>query len=211
MARPLIVGCVGQAKPPIFVQTIAMSHLQTLYVTDRASWRAWLEASFQVQSEIWLIYPKKATGKPRIEYNTAVEEALCFGWIDSTVRSLDPQHTIQRFCPRRSRSTFSQANKERLRRMLEQNKIHPSLRKAVNDVLAAPFFFPPDIISRIQADPIAWANYQRFSAPYQRIRIAFIDAARKRPEEFDKRLKNFMEKSRQGKMIKGFGGIDKYY
>ena len=64
---------------------------------------------------------------------------------------------------------------------------------------------------RIRADETAWENYQRFSEPYRRIRIAYIDAARKRPEEFQKRLDNFIRKTREGKLLTGYGGIDGYY
>lgn len=123
-----------------------MDDAETLYLTDGDEWRRWLSENFQRRTEIWLVYPKKPTGKSRIEYNRAVEEALCFGWIDSTVKSLDPDHTIQ-----------------------------------------------------------------RCSEPYKRIRVAYIEAARKRPEEFEKRLRNFLEHTRNGKLIKGYGGIEKYY
>ena len=77
--------------------------------------------------------------------------------------------------------------------------------------MEAEFIFPEDILNAIRDDEIAWKNYQEFSEPYKRIRIAYIDAARKRPEEFKKRLNSFLEKTRNGKMIVGFGGIEKYY
>ena len=65
-----------------------MEITQTLYVTNPKEWRAWLEKHYKTENEIWLVYYKKHTGKPRIEYNDAVEQALCFGWIDSTAKSL---------------------------------------------------------------------------------------------------------------------------
>ena len=67
------------------------------------------------------------------------------------------------------------------------------------------------VVLLIRQDPAAWENYTRFSEPYKRIRIAYIDAARKRPEEFQKRLDSFIEKTRQNRIIKGYGGIEKYY
>ena len=72
------------------------------------------------------------------------------------------------------------------------------------------FVFPPDILDAIKADEGAWANYQNFSEPYKRIRVAFIEGARKRPEEFQKRLNYFIKMTRKNKVI-GFGGIEKYY
>ena len=77
-----------------------------LHITTRAEWRNWLENNFNTQQEVWLVYAKKSTGKPRIQYNDAVEEALCFGWIDSTNKTLDKDHTIQRFTPRKPKSSY---------------------------------------------------------------------------------------------------------
>jgi uncharacterized protein YdeI (YjbR/CyaY-like superfamily) len=191
--------------------TIKMEKLDTLYLTERKAWREWLQKNFDKKNDIWLVYPKKASGKPRIEYNTAVEEALCFGWIDSTVKSHDTDHTMQRFTKRRPKSSYSQANKERLKWLYKENKIHPSIRKSVKAIIDQEFKFPLDILEEIRKDDIAWKNYQRFSDPYKRIRIAYIDSARKRPEEFKKRLLNFIAKTKENKHIKGFGGIDKYY
>ncbi|MGC9444121.1 MAG: YdeI/OmpD-associated family protein [Candidatus Methanospirareceae archaeon] len=187
-----------------------MSKINTLYVTNRNDWRAWLEEHFDTEKEIWLIYPKKSSGKPRISYNDAVEEALCFGWIDSTVKSIDEEHTAQRFSPRNPQSNFSQANKERLKWLLTENLLHPSMQDIAENILKEKFVFPPDIIAAIKEDTMAWENYQNFSPSYKRIRIAYIAAARKRPEEFKKRLAHFIEKTRANKQI-GFGGIEKYY
>jgi uncharacterized protein YdeI (YjbR/CyaY-like superfamily) len=102
-----------------------MKNPETLYVTDRKDWRKWLVKNFDKEKEVWLIYPKKSSGKRRIAYNDAVEEALCFGWIDSTVKSFDEESSIQRFSPRNPKSTYSQQNKERIKWLLEHGMIHP--------------------------------------------------------------------------------------
>ena len=141
----------------------------------------------------------------------AVEEALCFGWIDSTNRRLDALHCIRRFTPRKKGSKYSQPNIERLIWLDARGMIHPSVRESVLPVIRAPFEFPPDILTALRQDAAVWENYQRFSEPYKRIRIAYIDAARKRPEEFRKRLNSFIEKTRRNKLILGYGGIEKYY
>lgn len=187
-----------------------MNKFKTLYVTDRGKWRKWLEVNFNKEKEIWLIYPNKSSGKPRILYNDAVEEALCFGWIDSTVKKIDEESSIQRFSPRNHKSTYSQANKERLRWLLKENLIHSSMQESVKKVLKEKFVFPADIINAVKRDKKAWENYLKFSPAYKRIRIAYIDGARKRPEEFNKRLANFIKKTRKNKII-GFGGIEKHY
>jgi uncharacterized protein YdeI (YjbR/CyaY-like superfamily) len=184
--------------------------LETLYLTERKEWRKWLKKNFDKEKEVWLVFPNKSSGRPRLLYNDAVEEALCFGWIDSTVKSLDEKNSIQRFSPRNPKSSYSQANKERLRWLRKENMIHPSLQETVDEVLKEKFVFPPDIINAIKKDKEAWKNYQKFSPAYKRIRVAYIDSARKRPEEFNKRLANFIKKTKENKKI-GFGGIEKYY
>lgn len=191
--------------------TIKVEQLESLYLTERKAWREWLQKNFEKKKDIWLVYPKKSTGKPRIEYNTAVEEALCFGWIDSTVKSLDANHSIQRFTQRRPKSGYSQANKERLKWLYKEDKLHFSLKESVRALIDQEFKFPADILDEIRKNPKAWENYQKLSDPYKRIRIAYIDSARKRPEEFRKRMLNFIAKTQENQMIKGFGGIDKYY
>lgn len=192
------------------MSVLTMKLGKTLYITDRKSWREWLETHFNEEKEIWLIYPSKESGKQRISYNDAVEEALCFGWIDSTVKRVDDNSSAQRFSPRNPGSEYSQANKERLRWLVKEGKIHPSLRESVENVLKTEFVFPHDILKAIQENKTAWKNYRSFSMPYRRIRVAYIDAARNRPDEFKKRLKNFIDKSEKNRLI-GFGGIDKYY
>lgn len=89
--------------------------------------------------------------------------------------------------------------------------IHPSVRDDILPIIRAPYIFPSDILDAIKSDAVAWENYGKFSEPYKRIRIAYIDAARKRSVEFKKRLESFIKKTREGKMIVGYGGIDKYY
>ena len=178
---------------------------------DRAQWRTFLEAHFQNTEEIWFVFPALSSGEPSISYNDAVEEALCFGWIDGQAGTLDENHHIRRFTPRRKGSPYSRPNIERLLWLEEQGLIHPSVLKSVRKLIHTPFRFPKDIISAIKKDKQAWEHYQTLAQPYKRIRIAYIDAARDRPEEFKKRLDSFIKKTREGKIIAGYGGIEKYY
>jgi uncharacterized protein YdeI (YjbR/CyaY-like superfamily) len=187
-----------------------MEITQSLHVTDRAEWRAWLKKHYKKEKEIWLVYSKKHTGKPRIAYNDAVEEALCFGWIDSTAKSLDADRTAQRFTPRRPGTPYSQANKERLRALAAQGKLIKEVEDTLDGILQEEFKISPDILKAIRADEQAWKNFQKFSEPYKRIRVAFIEGARKRPEEFQKRLHYFIRMTARNKLF-GFGGIDKYF
>jgi uncharacterized protein YdeI (YjbR/CyaY-like superfamily) len=187
-----------------------MEITKTLYVTNPKDWRKWLKANYKTEKEIWLVYYKKETGKPRIEYNDAVEQALCFGWIDSIIKKLDDERTAQRFSPRKPKSSYSQANIERLRYLIAKKKVVKEVAETLRDVLNQEFVIPPDILKSIKANKTAWKNFQKFSDSYIRIRVAFIDGARKRPEEFKKRLHHFIEMTEKNKMI-GFGGIEKHY
>ena len=178
---------------------------------DRETWRAWLAEHFETEREAWLVLPVNAAGEKSVSYNDAVEEALCFGWIDSTNKYLDALHCARRFTRRNPKSTYSQPNIERLKWLDAHGMIHPSVRPSVEAQLSAEFLFPEDILDAIRQDATAWENYLTFSAPYRRIRVAYIDAARKRPTEFQKRLQSFIEKTRRGKKIMGYGGVGKYY
>ena len=186
-----------------------MEITRTLHVSDRESWRAWLEANHRTERDVWLVYPRKQTGEPRIPYNDAVEEALCFGWIDSTLKSLDADRLAQRFSPRRPGVPYSQPNRERLRRMIEQGRVAPDVLEKVAGLDLDGFEFPPDIMLALQANEAAWRNFREFSGSYQRIRVAFIDDARSRPEEFEKRLRHFVRMTAKNRR---FGhGIESYY
>jgi uncharacterized protein YdeI (YjbR/CyaY-like superfamily) len=187
-----------------------MKITKTLHVTNRRDWRKWLREHYKSEKEIWLIYYKKETGRPRIPYNDAVEEALCFGWIDSTAKSLDEKRTAQRFSPRKPKSPYSPANKERLRKLLKQRKVLKEVRETLGDILEEKFEIPADILEAIKTNKGAWKHFQMFSDAYKRVRIGFIDGARKRPAEFQKRLRYFIKMTEKNKQY-GFGGIEKHY
>jgi uncharacterized protein YdeI (YjbR/CyaY-like superfamily) len=184
---------------------------EILHINTRIEWRKWLEKNFRVEKEVWLVFPKKSSGEKSILYNDAVEEALCFGWIDSTNKSLDTNHTVQRFSPRNPKTGYSQSNIERLRWLSDNKLIHKSLADSIQGILVKEFIFPDDIMIEIEKDKIVLKNFKNFSDSYKRIRVAYIDGARNRPDEFKKRLNNFIDKTRQNKLIGGFGGIEKYY
>jgi uncharacterized protein YdeI (YjbR/CyaY-like superfamily) len=192
----------------VLKNTMDVTH--TLYIANPKDWRDWLKKHYKTETEIWLVYPKKATGKPRIEYNDAVEEALCFGWIDSINKRLDDEHTVQRFSPRKPKAKYSQANIERLRSLVAQKKVIHEVEETLDDVLSEEFVVPPDILKAIKANKNAWKNFQAFSDSYIRIRIAYIDGARHRPEELKKRLRHFIEMTEKNTMF-GFGGIEKHF
>ena len=181
------------------------------YTSSRSRWRRHLLSHFEKEKEIWFVFPLKGSDEKSLSYNDAVEEALCFGWIDSITVPLDDKHRAQRFTPRRKGSSYSQPNIERLIWLESQGKIHPKVRDSILPIINKPFKYPADIINELKKDKTVWKNYNGFSEPYKRIRIAYIEAARKRPEEFRKRLDSFVDKTRKNRLIRGYGGIEKYY
>ena len=188
-----------------------MEQDRIVYFKTRKQWRRWLEKHFETEKEVWFVFPTVASGEKGVPYNDAVEEALCFGWIDGRAGNLDETHHLRRFTPRRKGSSYSQPNIERLILMDSQGMIHPKVRPSVAKLIKRPYKFPKDIIAAIRKDKIAWKNYKSFSDSYKRIRIAYIDAARKRPEEFEKRLANFIKKTHDNRLVAGYGDIEKYY
>jgi uncharacterized protein YdeI (YjbR/CyaY-like superfamily) len=184
---------------------------KTLYVKNRRQWRRWLEKNYANEPEIWLIYYKKHSGKPRIPYNDAVEEALCFGWIDSNLKPVDGESYAQRFTPRRKNSKLSEMNKERVRRLIKaklmnaaglekiKHELHPHSLK-LNKVPKVKKYVPAkDILNELKKDPIVWKNFRKFPQSYKRIRVAWIDGSRRRHDVFKTRLNYFIRMTAKNK------------
>jgi uncharacterized protein YdeI (YjbR/CyaY-like superfamily) len=167
-----------------------MDITETLYVTNRDDWRKWLAEHYRSSTEIWLVYYRS-------------------GWIDSIIKNLDQQRYAQRFTPRKQKSTFSQTNKERLKRLIKKGKVIPEVLANVGDIGLEDFEYPADIMAAIRENEQAWENFQRYSGSYQRIRIAYVDGARNRPGEYEKRLEHLIRMTEQDKQF-GFG-IEDYY
>ena len=182
---------------------------ELLYASNREEWREWLEANHRGKTEIWLVSYRKGTGRPTVAYNDAVEEALCYGWIDSTRKTIDADRYAQRFTPRRAGSVYSQANRERLARLSAEGKLLPSVETELDRARPEAFEIPADIRAALEAHDGAWEFFSTRSPAYQRIRAAYVDHARKRPDEFEKRLANLVRKSAEGVQF-GFG-IEDYY
>lgn len=176
---------------------------EILFVANRQAWRSWLRRNHRTEREVWLVYYAKASGKPRIPYNDAVDEALCFGWIDSMVKRLDDGGFAQRFTPRRTGSRVSELNKARVRRLLAEGRMTGAGLAALagkKDLLAPPpLVVPADIRRALQDDPGAWRHFQAFPEAYRRIRIGWIEGARSRPDVFQTRLRYFVRMTRENK------------
>ena len=115
-----------------------MEQVETFYTSSRSEWRQWLAENFEKEKEVWFVFPMKASGEKGISYNDAVEEALCLGWIDSTIWNIDPTHRAQHVTPRKQGSSYSRPNIERLIRLEKQGLIHQSIKESILPVIQIP-------------------------------------------------------------------------
>jgi uncharacterized protein YdeI (YjbR/CyaY-like superfamily) len=158
----------------------------------------WLEKKHASEKEIWLIYYKKHTKKPTVAYNEAVEEALCFGWIDSIVKRIDDETYMQKYTPRKDNSIWSQANKKRTEKMISEGKMtkagfdkieiakkNGQLEKAYTSQKKIEM---PDYLEKeLKKNELAWNNFNNFASSYQNMYIGWVTAA-KRLETREKRI-----------------------
>jgi uncharacterized protein YdeI (YjbR/CyaY-like superfamily) len=185
-----------------------------LYFTDRKDWREWLEKHHSSEQEIWLIYYKKHSGKPRIAYNDAVEEALCFGWIDGKIKKINEDYYIQRFTPRRPGSRWSKYNIDRVRKLSNEGLMMPAGIKAYQVVLDEPDLIyenksngdpviPDDLITALLNNPAAYDNFLSFPPSTRRLYIEWLNSARKaetRPRRIERIVSNALKNMRPGMM-----------
>ena len=175
--------------------------INILKAKNREELRLWLENNYETKKECWVIVKR---GKPQNDdtfwYIDAVEEALCFGWIDSTVKKLDNGITIQRLSPRKKGSIWSELNKERCRRMEKLGKMTQAGKKVLPDMSEKGFNIDIDILEALKKDEIVWANFHKFPSLYQRVRIDTIQIKKKNPPLFQKRLEKLIENTKKGIM-----------
>src|SRR5947209_20143288 len=140
----------------------------TLDVRTRAGWRAWLRRNHARKKEIWLVLHTKASGRPSIAYNDAVDEALCFGWIDSIVKKVGVHSRAQRFTPRREGAPVSEMNKARARRLVREGRMTPAGRTALGSALRRePLIVAPDVRRALRAEPGALDCFERLPVDYK--------------------------------------------
>jgi uncharacterized protein YdeI (YjbR/CyaY-like superfamily) len=163
----------------------------------RAEWRKWLKQHHARTEGVWLISYKTATGKPRFEYEEAVEEALCFGWIDSKGNKLDDERSMLWFAPRKARTGWSRPNKIRVEKLIEAGlmapaglaKIEAAKRDGSWNALDAieALEIPPDLAAALSANPIAQQHFDAFPRSVKRGILEWISAAKK-PETRARRV-----------------------
>lgn len=173
-----------------------------LEISTRQEFRDWLLTNASTAKECWVYVKKgKIPSDDIIWYLDAVEEALCFGWIDSTCKLSDGK-VVQRFSPRKKDSNWTELNKERCRRLIKLGLMTESGMAGLPD-LKEKFSIYPEVEYTFKANRIAWKNFRSFHPLYQRVRIDKIhnEKNRGRFENFQKRLQKLIEASDKGKMI----------
>jgi uncharacterized protein YdeI (YjbR/CyaY-like superfamily) len=181
-----------------------MEITEVFYPTTRAEWRAWLEVNHKTKTEVWLQTFKKAAGKPSISYNDMVEECLCFGWIDGSVKKFDDDSMVQRVTPRRKKSSLSELNRQRVWKLQRLGLITQAGIDPIADQIGDPdeqIQIPEWILAQMQADEKVWANFQQFPYHYQRLKIGWIAEIKgnSRRAEAQKRLDYLIKMTKQGK------------
>jgi uncharacterized protein YdeI (YjbR/CyaY-like superfamily) len=176
----------------------------------RAAWRAWLQENHLRDSGVWLVTWKKAAGKPTVSYEDAVEEALCFGWIDGVLGRVDDDRTMQWFAPRKPRSTWARSNKERVERLEAAGLMTAAGRRAVElarangsweslDVIDA-LIVPDDLAAALAALPGARELFDASSASVRRSALAWVYQA-KRPATRAERVSRIAAVAGRGEPI----------
>jgi uncharacterized protein YdeI (YjbR/CyaY-like superfamily) len=175
---------------------------EQFYAADRKAWRAWLRENHRKRKGVWLIFFKKASGQPRVPYDEAVEEALCFGWIDSVTNPLDEQRFMQLFTPRKPNSGWSRKNKERVAKLIARRKLAAAGRAAIEiaqkngswsklDAVEA-LTLPPDLKRALSARKVALKNFEAF-APSLRKNLLHWIISTKRPALRAERIAQVVE------------------
>lgn len=178
--------------------TSRFASLERVYVRDRTQWRAWLDANHATSRGVWLIFDKKSAGRERLPYGDAVEEALCFGWIDSLARPIDEAQYQQLFTPRKPTSVWSRPNKERVERLRAAGLLRPAGIAAIEIAhrngswssrdAADALEIPPDLAEALDRARNARRHFDAFPPSARRAYLYWVASA-KRPETRAKRVR----------------------
>jgi uncharacterized protein YdeI (YjbR/CyaY-like superfamily) len=185
--------------------------VEELYIKTRKEWRSWLERNHEGHPGIWLVFYKKHTGVPALEYAASVEEALCFGWIDSLVRRLDGERYVRKFTPRKLNSVWSDLNKKRVEKLIREKRMaeaglekvrHARKTGAWNRKTAGgepPSTRPhPEFTRALEQEPAAGDFFASLAPSYRKRYVMWINVARQEKTR-RKRIRETIKRLKQGK------------
>ena len=180
--------------------------LKTLDAGTCEQWREWLAEHHDSESEVWLIFHKSQTGRASIAYNDAVDEALCFGWIDSLIKRLDDARYARKFTPRKSDSKWSTTNRKRYAHLRASGRLmaaglkRPPTSRSYDGPRRSPSKVPQYIRQGLRSRPAAWNYFECLAPSYRRMYIAWIDSA-KQQETRMRRLREAVDLLAAGKKL----------
>ncbi len=183
--------------------------METLYIRNRNEWRKWLEKNHDKEKEIWLVFYKKHMGKAWLSYEDAVEEALCFGWIDGKLKRIDDEKHLIRFSPRKKNSVWSEINRKKAEKMIREGKMTEAGLAKIEEAKRSGKWFstytskkrptiPPDLKKALKGDKKAWENFHNFTNTYQLAYIHWVESAR-REETRKKLIEEVVKRASQNK------------
>jgi uncharacterized protein YdeI (YjbR/CyaY-like superfamily) len=176
-----------------------------LYVKTREEWRKWLEENHTTVHGIWLIYYKKPSGKPRIPYDEALEEALCFGWIDGKIKRVNEDYYIQWFSSRRPVSRWSELNMSKVRNLIKEGRMKPAGLLAYEAAIKKPsliyntkkdenMIIPDDLLIALKYNDTSYNNFMNFPPSSRRLYVFWLNDA-KRDETRKARIAKIVDRS----------------
>jgi uncharacterized protein YdeI (YjbR/CyaY-like superfamily) len=180
--------------------------LKTVDARTPEQWRVWLIDHHASESEVWLVFHKRHTGQASIAYEDAVDEALCFGWVDSLIKRLDAAHYARKFTPRKADSKWSTSNRQRYAQLKASGRLMPAgLNRVPTDRsgdASRPSLakVPQYIQDGLRNNPTAWGYFESLAPSYRRMYIAWIDCA-KQPETKMRRLQEAIRLLAAGKKL----------
>lgn len=182
-----------------------MEITEVYYPTTRSEWREWLETHGKAKTEVWIRTFKKASGQPSVSYDELVEESLCFGWIDGSVKKFDEDSMVQRFTPRRKKSYLSELNRQRIWKLQRLGLMTQAGIDPIESQIGSPddpLHIPDWVREQLEADVQVWETFQSFPHHYQRLKVGWVAEIKgeTRREEAQKRLDYLIKMTRQGKM-----------
>jgi uncharacterized protein YdeI (YjbR/CyaY-like superfamily) len=185
--------------------------MNNLYFQNLEDWRSWLRENHDKSAGIWMVFYKKESGNPTLDYTDAVEEALCFGWIDSIIKNVDEQKHLRKFTPRKPVSKWSELNKKRVQKMITQGrmtrfglaKIEAAQKSGMwdkPDRPQIPIKMPDELRHALDGHKPAKTFFAQLAPTYQKQYILWIQMA-KRPETRDRRIKEALDLLAKGEKL----------
>jgi uncharacterized protein YdeI (YjbR/CyaY-like superfamily) len=182
-----------------------------VFFKDSVEWRRWLWKNHDKASEIWILTYKRHTGRPCLSYEDALEEAICYGWIDSRLKRIDDERHMWRFAPRKTNSLWSMSNRRRAEKLIKEGRMASTGMATVEAAKkngkwyeayapSAPPKIPDDLKDGLMRDERAWKNFQALAKSHRHTYIHWVMTA-KRKETREKRIQEVVRMAREN--IKG--------